>query len=199
MLPMKKQFYDTHEPDDSEDEVYSGPSKSQKKRDAEQLQSLGKELSELAPEQLATIALPEALSEAIADLKKMKSFGAKRRQLQLIGKHMRALDAASVREAIDRATGASKAAVAAHHRAERLRDVMIAGDAPLTEYVTSHPEAPVQKLRQLVRGARREAADGKPPKNARELYKILYADQIRPLNLVADQSLEPNKETSDVL
>ena len=76
---------------------------------------------------------------------------------------------------------------------------MIAGDAPLTEYVTSHPEASVQRLRQLVRGARREAADGKPPKSARELYKILYADQIRPLNLVADESPEPNKESSDVL
>ena len=122
MRTMKKQFYDTHEPDDPEDDVYSGPSKSQKKRDAEHLQSLGKELSELAPEQLATIALPEALSETIADLKKMKSFGAKRRQLQLIGKLMRALDAASVREAIDRATGASKGRSSQSRKAARCDD-----------------------------------------------------------------------------
>lgn len=197
---MKKQFYDTRETEFEEDEVNPGPSKSQRKRDAEQLQSLGKELSELAAEQLATIALPEALSEAISDLKKMKSFGARRRQLQLIGKHMRALDAASVREAIDRAIGASKAAVAAHHRAERLRDAMISGDDALTDYMTSHLEAPVQKLRQLVRGARREAAEGKPPRCARELYRLLYADQIPALNLaLKDKTTEQDEETFDAL
>ena len=56
----------------------------------------------------------------------------------------------AVREAIDRATGASRAAAAAHQRAERLRDALMADDAKLTDYVASHPDADVQKLRTLI-------------------------------------------------
>ncbi len=186
MRCMKKQFYNTHDAIDEESEsLYDGPSKSQKKRDAEALQALGKELSELSSEQRSQIELPENLSEAIDDLAKMKSFGARRRQLQLIGKLMRAMDAASVREAIDRATSKSKAAVAAQHRAEKARDAMIATDAALTEFVEKHPDVDVQKLRQLVRAARKEASLSKPPKSARELYRLLYALFLPTLNLLA--------------
>lgn len=42
---------------------------------------------------------------------------------------MRALDGDAVRQAIDRATGNDKAAVAALHKSERLRDALIADDA----------------------------------------------------------------------
>jgi len=179
---MRKAFYDTTRDDDEDEDL--GPSKSERKREAEALQALGKELSELGAETLAKIALPESIAEAIADLHKMKSFGAKRRQLQLIGRLMRSLDATSVREAIDRATGESHAAVAAHHRAEMLRDAIIQSDEALTQYIDKHPQAPTQKLRQLARAARREAAQSAPPKSARELYRLIYADQLPPLNLL---------------
>lgn len=59
---------------------------------------------------------PEVILKAIEDYHRVPSFGAKRRQLQLIGKYMRALDGDAVRQAIDRATGNDKAAVAALHR-----------------------------------------------------------------------------------
>ncbi len=48
---------------------------------------------------------------------------------------MRALDGDAVRQAIDRATGNDKAAVAALHKSERLRDALIADDAALTKLI----------------------------------------------------------------
>ena len=73
------------------EEEYSGPSKSELKRRAEHLQDLGKELTTLGAETLAKIELPEVILKAIEDYHRVPSFGAKRRQLQLIGKYMRAL------------------------------------------------------------------------------------------------------------
>ncbi|MDO4937466.1 MAG: ribosome biogenesis factor YjgA [Sutterellaceae bacterium] len=186
-----KNYYDTRtETEEEDDDFYDGPSKSQKKRDSEAMQKLGLELARLGTDQLARIDLPEDILDAINDYKKMKSFGALRRQAQLIGKLMRKLDGAAVREAIDRATGESRAAVAALHRAERLRDAMIEDDKAVTSYIEENPEADVQRLRQLVRAARKERDQAKPPKSARELYKLLYASVLPPLTLELTQDEE---------
>ena len=109
--------------DDYEDEdAPRGPSKSELKRIQIELQNLGKEMTRLGDEQLAKIPLPEDVLAEILEFRRMRSFGAQRRQLQLIGKKMRDMDPAKVREAIARATGESKQAVALHHRCEKLRD-----------------------------------------------------------------------------
>ena len=106
-----------------------------------------------------------------------------RRQMQLIGKLMRRLDYDAVREAIDRATGASRAAAAAHQRAEKLRDALLSDNDKLTEYVSSHPEVDVQQLRTLIRLARKEKEAAKPPKYFRELYRFLHAAELPALTL----------------
>ena len=159
------------------EEEYSGPSKSELKRRAEHLQDLGKELTTLGAETLAKIELPEVILKAIEEYHRVPSFGAKRRQLQLIGKYMRALDGDAVRQAIDRATGNDKAAVAALHKSERLRDALIA------EFIAQFPDVNVQEVRQLIRNARKEAEGNKPPKSARALYKLIYAMVLPPIVL----------------
>ena len=80
------------------------PSKSQRKRDAHALQTLGAQLVELSPARLARIALPEALREAVVAAQGMHQHGARLRQMQYIGKLMRQLDPVAlrtVREALD--------------------------------------------------------------------------------------------------
>jgi len=178
MIPAMMDPTDT--PDDDAPE-WRGPSKSQRKRDMHALQDLGRELTELRPDQLAKLELPEDLLEAIAEFRRLRSHEARRRQLQLIGKLMRVLDAASVREAIDRATGDSKAAVAAMHRAERLREQLIEDDAALTEFIQEFPAADIQVLRQLIRSARRERDAAKPPKSSREIYRLVHALVLPPV------------------
>lgn len=176
--------------DDDEEDVYRGPSKSQLKREQLELQALGKEMTGLGDEQLKRIGLPEDVLFEIKEFRRMRSFGAQRRQLQLIGKKMRDMDPKAVREAIDRATGESRAAVALLHRCETLRDRMIADDAALTAFISEHPEVDIQAIRTLVRGARRERDAAKPPKSARELYKFLHRTLEEPISLYAEDEDE---------
>jgi ribosome-associated protein len=53
---------------------------------------LGVQLVALSAAQLAQLALPEALHEAVVAAQRMRSHGARTRQLQYIGKVMRQLD-----------------------------------------------------------------------------------------------------------
>ena len=70
------------------------PSKSQRKRDAQALQTLGGQLVALSTTQLARLELPEALHEAVVAAQQMRSHGARTRQMQYIGKVMRQLEPA---------------------------------------------------------------------------------------------------------
>ena len=68
------------------------PSKSQRKRDAHALQTLGIQLVALSAAPLARLDLPETLHEAVLAAQRMRSHGARTRQLQYIGKVMRQLE-----------------------------------------------------------------------------------------------------------
>lgn len=150
------------------------PSKTQRKREMSELQSLGAELAALAPERRARIELPEALRDAIDHLGRIASREARRRQMQYIGRLMRTVDAEAIRAALGRATGQSKEAVALMHRCERWRDRLLDDDTALTEFLGEHPHADAQRLRSAIRAARRERNAGEPPRHARALYRGLH-------------------------
>lgn len=68
------------------------PSRTARKHAAKELQDVGEQLLDLRPELLDALPVPDALREAVVDAKRITSFGARRRQLQLIGKLMRRLE-----------------------------------------------------------------------------------------------------------
>lgn len=192
---MATQWDRSEELEDEDGEQWDRPSKSQIKRELDALQDLGKEMTGLGTETLNRIPLPEDVRDAIDEYAKMRSFGAQRRQLQLIGKLMRNLDYNLVRQAIDLATGESRAAVAAHHSAERLRDRLLTDKEFLTGFIAQYPAVDVQTLRRLIRSAQKEQSENKPPKSARELYRLLHAlvaPQITDLYKKEDDSSEEN-------
>lgn len=81
------------------------PSRSARKRMSHDLRRLGEELVALRPERLVALPLPERLHEAIVEARRLTSFGARRRQIQFIGKLMRQLDeelVTAIREAVGR-------------------------------------------------------------------------------------------------
>jgi ribosome-associated protein len=83
-------------PEGDELEPAEGRGRSARKRAVHELTTLGEQLLTLRPQQLAELALPERLEEAIAEARRLTSFGAKRRQALFIGKLMRDLDEESV-------------------------------------------------------------------------------------------------------
>lgn len=158
---------------DNEPDVYSGPSKSQLKREMTALQDLGAELVALSRERLAKIEMPERLRDALLDAQRFTKHEAKRRQMQYIGKIMRDIDAAPLRAAMDEIKGISQAANIRQHRLEQLRTRLMEDEAAFSEVAGDFPGADIQHLRQLRRNALKEAQQGKPPRAYRELFREL--------------------------
>ena len=87
---------DTEESSGPGDELPEGPSRTARKNASTELQKLGEALVALRAGPFAALPLPELLREAIVEAKRLKTFGAQRRQLQYIGKLMRRLDEESI-------------------------------------------------------------------------------------------------------
>ena len=161
--------------DDIDDEPaeFRGPSKSQRKREMTALQGLGVELVGLSRDRLAKIEMPERLRDAILDAQRITKHEARRRQMQYIGKIMRDVDAAPLKEALDALKGVSDVANARQHRLEKLRTRLMEDEAVFGEVARGFPQADIQHLRQLRRNAIREAQQGRPPRAYRELFREL--------------------------
>lgn len=165
------------------EQQYEHPSKSQLKREMTALQKLGEELVEQPKERVMRVPMPEDVREAILECQKIKDHEGRRRQLQFVGKKMRTLEedeVAAIHKVIDSWKGASKAETAAMHALERRREKLLTDDKALTELKAQHPEVDVQQLRVLIRNARKEQAENKPPKAYREIFQILKQLQSQP-------------------
>lgn len=158
---------------DEEFEEDRPPSKSQRKRDVEALQDLGRELTQLSKDQLKKMDLPEELRDALLEHKRITSHGAMRRQMQFIGKVMREIDTDPIVEQLAVMRGESNVAKAEFHLLERWRERLLTDDGAVTEWLAAHPSSDGQRLRQLIRNAKKEAELGKPPKSSRELFRLL--------------------------
>jgi ribosome-associated protein len=158
---------------DSDNDPNAPPSKSSRKRDMTALQKLGAQLVELNEQQIASMQLPEALLEAVLEARRLTKHEAKRRQLQFIGRLMRDIDAAPIRDRLEEWRGQGREHTAQLHTLERWRDELIAGDPALERFLREHPGADSQKLRTLIRNARREQGAASPPKSYRELFRVL--------------------------
>jgi len=155
---------------DEQDELTS---KTRKKKDMLALQDLGVQLVELNEQQLQTMQLPESLLEAVQEARRLTKHEARRRQMQYIGRLMRNLDATPIRARLEQWRGQGREHTAQLHAIERWRDELLAADPALARFLDEHPAADSQKLRSLIRNARREQAASLPPKSYRELFRIL--------------------------
>jgi ribosome-associated protein len=148
-------------------------SKTKQKQAMHELQALGEALLDLPAAQLDALQLPDALLRALREAKTIAAHGAKRRQIQYIGRLMRDVDAAPIRERLALARGESAQASARHRRLEQWRARLMEDDAALTEFAQQFPRADTQILRTLIRNARREQKEAKPPRAFRELFRLL--------------------------
>lgn len=152
----------------------SGPvSKTRRKQEMHELQALGAALVELPETQLRAMDLSPELRQAVLEARRITSHEARRRQLQYIGRLMRDVDPAPIRARLESLEGSSAEATARHRRLEQLRERLLADDQALTDYVAAHPGADAQELRTLIRNARREQKEGRPPRAFRELFRTL--------------------------
>ena len=155
-------------------ELDEKPSKSQRKRDMTAAQELGEQLLQLRPDVLQKMPLDERLLETLLQAQKMPQHEAKRRHLQLIGKLMRVADVDAIQNAFLETQSSSVAATRALHELEHWRSRLLKeGDAAIGEALLVFVGVDVQQLRQLIRDAKREIEQEKPPAAARKLFQYL--------------------------
>lgn len=158
------------------EQEYERPSKSQLKREMTALQKLGQELIEQPRDRVKRVPMPDDVRDAILECQLIKDHEGRRRQLQFVGKKMRSLEPeeiATIQRTIDSWRGASKAETAFMHALEKKRDKLLVDEKTLTELLSQHPHLDAQHLRTLIRNARKEQAENKPPKAYREIFQIL--------------------------
>lgn len=168
-MGKKKYTYRPEEFDEADDR----PSRSHLKRASSELQQLGMDLAALGSAVIKEAGLPSEVEKALLLVPKITKHEARRRHLQYMGKLMRSFDTTHVREIVEAAKQGHSVKTAEFHKLEGVRDRLVAGDDDLMqELFDAHPDDG-QRLRQLVLGARREKAKGKPPKDSRALFKLL--------------------------
>ncbi|MBD8162106.1 ribosome biogenesis factor YjgA [Erwinia persicina] len=164
---------DVPDNEEEEDDEIIWVSKSEIKRDAEELKRLGGELVELGKNSLDKIPLDEDLRAAIELAQKIKKEG-RRRQMQLIGKMLRSRDEEPIRTALDKLKNRHNQQVALFHKLEVLRDRLVEqGDDAIPEVLNLYPDADRQQLRAMIRNAQKEKATNKPPKAYRQIFQYL--------------------------
>lgn len=149
------------------------------KRESEELQALGEALLALHGDALEQLPLSHALHNAILEGKRINARGGGRRQRQLIGKLMRQQEAETIeaiRAAIALQHGLSARDKATLHLAEHWRDRLISDDRLLDQWLDENPGTDAQQLRALIRQARKDAGAEKPggqPRHGRA-YRAIF-------------------------
>ena len=185
---------------DEFDQEYDRPSKSELKRQSNELQKPGEQLIEAPRDRVKRVPMPDEVRDAILMCQPTPNHEGRRRQLQFVGKWMRSLDeeeVAVIQRTIESWKGTSKAEAAALHALERRRDKLLADDKALTQLLEEHPDLDVQHLRTLIRNARKEQAENKPPKAYREIFQILKDLGKKPKQADADDEEAIDDESDD--
>ena len=150
-------------------------SKTQMKKQMNDLQALGMELTKLSSDTLKKIGLDEELFEAIATYKKITSNSALKRQAQFIGRLMRDTNPAPIEAYLAKLRGDNPAHNAFLQRVEQARTRLLADDGAITQFMADFPQADAGKLRTLIRNTKKEQEQNKPPKNFRALFQEIKA------------------------
>lgn len=167
------------------------------KRESTELQKLGEDLLTLRVELMTRLALPEKLTEAVAEAKRISNFEGKRRQMQFIGKLMRKLEATQldgIRTALIEQHTPSALETQTLHQAEMWRDRLVTEDDALGQWITLSPSTDSQQLRALVRQARKDAKPEKPGATVRHgrAYRDIF--QIVRAQLLGENHLDDSPD-----
>lgn len=151
-------------------------SKSQIKRDVNDITALGIELTELPDSQIKGIEMSDSLFNALMEYKRISKHSALKRQRLYIGKLIRKEDWESIQEHLRKLKEPLEQHNARFKEMENWRDRMIAeSDKAVNEFIGEYHQADRQKLRQIVKSTikEKEKEPDKTPLNARKLFKYI--------------------------
>lgn len=163
--------------DDADDGLSDDrPSKTERKRRSDDLQSLGEALIELPDSDLDALPLPEQLRDAVVLARRITAHGGLYRQKQYIGKLMRKLDAEPIRAALEARRDRERVEALRFHRIEQWRDRLLSeGAEAIATLQADFPEIDSIAVRKLTERARKEQqqSEQKITPAGRELFRLL--------------------------
>jgi len=161
----------------AEEEHDDFKSKSQIKREMQEIKKIGEKLVNLGAA-LKQIPIDDEVTAAIELARKInKKKDGYRRQLLFIGKLLRTRDLEPIEQALQQLEMHHQQNTAKFHQLETLRDKLLGGgDTEIQEALETYPFLERQKLRQLLRTAQKEQSQNKPPAAARELFQYLKSE-----------------------
>lgn len=156
---------------DTESEL---PSKTRLKQEATDLQELGQKLTSYNTTVLRQLPLNDVLIASIEEYNRLpNSYGARRRQLQFIGKLMRDLDYAAVLKAIDDLENSHLRKKKKPSAAKLLCEAILeSGDSAINAALQQYPQLERQTMRQFYREYNR-AKEGQRDKFRSKLQHYL--------------------------
>ena len=164
----------TNDDIDPFDEEPEGPSKSEIKRELLVLQKLGERLVGLSPKRWGEFRFGPVMLEALQESRRINSHNAMRRHYRRLGKLLREEDSERVCRLFQRMDNEQLQDTQHFHRLEQWRERLLAqGDDALQALLQVCPDADRQRLRQMVRSARKEREQEQPPAAQRKLFKYL--------------------------
>lgn len=149
-------------------------SRTQKKKKAQALQLLGERLVALTDAQIDTLDLMPELNEALKMARQMTKHGARRRQMQYIGRLMREIDPDGVQDALGRIQSQANHDKRQFKLIEQWRDELVAGSPTRASWlVEQYPDMDAEQLFQLVKQAGAEKNTPKARKTSRLLFRFI--------------------------
>ena len=161
---------------EADDNLKIGPSKTKIKQQLADLRDIGQQIVALPESRIKQLPLSEKLFDAVMLCRKISAHGGRKRQLQYIGKLLREEPeetTISIRAKLLAFAGESHEENAKFHAMERWRERLLMDDSAITEFLHTYLDVEIQRLRQLIRQARKDAAAHKPPAHARDLFKLI--------------------------
>lgn len=149
-------------------------SKSARKREMSALQAVGEELVKVSESKIKSLMLSETLEEALLTAKRIKSREGLRRQLQFIGKLMRAEPEENTTRAqnlLDQSNKESALHREQFHKSEKWRDTLIASPEKLEDFLQSFPNADRQWFRQSLRQYQTDLKKQKPSSIPKKMFR----------------------------
>jgi ribosome-associated protein len=148
------------------------PTKSELKRQAQDVQELADRLIEAPEDLVASLGLSEKLADAIALARRITAHGALLRQRQFVAKLMRSVDPAPIRAALEADVLSARLEAAQFKRAERWRDRLVSeGEKAIEQFVGECPAADRAELSRLVAAAAAARGGAAPAGAGRELFR----------------------------
>lgn len=153
-------------------------SKAELKKEVKELQAFAEQLVNLGKSQKKQLSASDELQAAFILADKISNKpDALRRHMQFITKQLKDEDLDKLRAEYERIMSPNIVTDKIMRKLEKVRNNLLDnGDEAINQLIELHPTIERQKLRQLVRQAKKEVEKEKPGKNYKELFQYIKAE-----------------------